>query len=109
MLYLAIICAALVCLLAYREWAGARELRRADLRSEIPLRHLQARIEAERDQAGAERAQAAEERRELYQRIQSPEIAVQEAVRKDRGDRRSARPIAADDDAAYAAREVDRG
>lgn len=52
---------------------------------------------------------AAQERRELYQRIQAPEVAVTEAVRATRPERKPIRPIAADDDAAFAAREKDRG
>lgn len=44
------------------------------------------------------------ERRELYQRIQAPEVAVREHVRETRPPRSKPRPIAADDDAAFAAR-----
>ena len=62
------------------------------------------KLERERAQ---ERVAAAEERRELYQRIQAPELAVAEHVRASRPDRRRARPIAADDDAAYKKREED--
>lgn len=90
MLYLSLTCLALVALLAYREWGAACDRRRAA---------------AERAQAAAERAEAAKERRELYQRIQAPEIAVQEAVRASRPDRPPRRPIAADDDARYAERD----
>lgn len=56
------------------------------------------KLELERRQ---ERETARQERRELYQRIQAPETAVAEHVRSSRPDRRRARPIAADDDAAY--------
>ncbi len=53
---------------------------------------------------------AARERAALYQRIQAPETAVYEHVRSERPDRPKARPIAADDDAAFAAaREAKRG
>ena len=76
MLYPTVVCVALVCLLAYREWAGVRE-----------------------------RREFAKERATLCQRIQAPETAVYEHARSERPDRPKARPIAADDDAAYAARE----
>lgn len=69
MLELALVCLALVCLLAYRERVGARE------------------------------------RRELYQRIQAPETAIIEQARRERPERPRLRPIAADDDQAYTARE----
>ena len=74
-----LVCLALVALLAYREWGAARE-----------------------------RREVAAERAELYQRIQAPEVAVDEHVKESRPDRRAPRPIAADDDAAYAERD-DRG
>ena len=74
------VCLALVALLAYREWGAARE-----------------------------RREAAAERAELYQRIQAPDLAVDEHVRESRGpDRRRPRPIAADDDARFAEREEER-
>lgn len=76
MIYLALVCVALVALLAYRERGAARE-----------------------------RREAAAERAELYQRIQAPELAVAEHARSSRPDRRRARAIAADDDAAYKKRE----
>jgi len=69
---LALVCLALVALLAYREFSAARD-----------------------------RREAATERRELYQRIQAPETAVLEHVRSERPERRKPRPIAADDDAAF--------
>lgn len=90
MLYLSLICLALVALLAYREWGAVRG------------RSVAA---AERAQAATERAEAAKERRELYQRIQAPEIAVQEAVRASRPPHQPRRPIGADDDARYAERD----
>lgn len=89
MLYLSLTCLALVALLAYREWGAAHDRR----------------------EIAAERAETAKERRELYQRIQAPEAAVLEHVRKERGEHRSRRPIGADDDAAFRARDMgtDRG
>lgn len=92
---------ALVALLAYREWGARRERleARADrLESAATLARSRAETAAERDRA-------AQERRELYQRIQAPEIAVAEQLRADRSGRRKARPIAADDDAAFLARK----
>lgn len=78
---LAVVCVALVALLAFREWGAARE-----------------------------RREAAKERAELCQRIQAPEMAVAEHVRAGRPERRRPRPIAADDDAAFLARnEAKRG
>lgn len=44
---------------------------------------------------------AARERRDLYLRIQAPEIAVREQVAETRPPRHKPRPIAADDDAAF--------
>lgn len=76
MLELSAVCLALVALLAYREWGAARE-----------------------------RREAAAERAELMQRIQAPDVAIAEHVRESRGpERPHRRPIAADDDAAFAAR-----
>lgn len=75
MLYLTAVCIALIAALVYVLWAGGRE-----------------------------RREAAAERAELYQRIQAPDVAVTEAVKESRPDRRRPRPIAADDDAAYAER-----
>jgi type II secretory pathway component PulJ len=70
---LTVLCLALVALLAYREWGAARE-----------------------------RREATAERAELIQRIQAPDLAIDQHVRESRGpDRRRARPIAADDDAAF--------
>lgn len=91
MLELTIVCGGLLALLAYREWAARSDRRQAATeRRELEAAH-------------------AEERRELYQRIQAPELAVDEHVRESRGpDRRRPRPIAADDDAAYVAREEER-
>lgn len=75
MIYLALVCVALVALLAYRERGAARE-----------------------------RREAATERADLYQRIQAPELAIAEHVRASRPERRRPRAIAADDDAAFAKR-----
>lgn len=81
MLYLTVVCVALVALLAYREWSAARD-----------------------------RREAAKERAELCQRIQAPELAVAAHARADRPERPRPRPIAADDDARFAARdEAKRG
>jgi hypothetical protein len=52
---------------------------------------------------------AAEERKELYQRIQAPSIAVAEAHRERVGEYTPRRPIGADDDAAFAARDKKAG
>lgn len=87
---LALVCLALVALLAYRERVAARE---------------RAQNAAERARAVAERAEAAKERRELYQRIQAPEAAVVEHVRRERGPYQRRKPIGADDDAAFAERD----
>lgn len=89
-LALSIVCLALIALLAYREWGASRDRREAV---------------AERAQAVEERREAAKERRELYQRIQAPEIAVAEAHRERRGPYVPRKPIGADDDAAFAARD----
>lgn len=81
MLYLTAICIALVAALVFVLWTGARE-----------------------------RREAAAERAELLQRIQAPDVAVDEHVKASRPDRRRPRPIAADDDKRYAAaREGDGG
>lgn len=81
MLELALVCLALIALLAFREWGAARE-----------------------------RREAAAERAELMQRIQAPDVAIAEHVRESRGpDRPRRRPIAADDDARFAEREEARG
>lgn len=75
---------------------------------------LQAEIELEReygrhvlDQAAEDREAAAVERKELYQRIQAPEIAVHTAQLEARRERPYVRrqPIGADDDARFKARD----
>jgi len=89
---LAIVCLALVGLLAYRERGSARE-READrlFREALERKTIE------------ERRAAAEERRELYQRIQAPEIAVHDAQLEARRERPYVRrePIGADNDAAF--------
>jgi hypothetical protein len=83
-------CLALIALLAYREWGSARDRRADRLFREALEREL---IE--------QRQVAAQERRELYQRIQAPEVAVAEAHRERRGPYVKRKPIGADDDAAF--------
>jgi tRNA C32,U32 (ribose-2'-O)-methylase TrmJ len=84
---LAIICFALVGLLFYRELAFGRDLG--------VTREERAALLAEQAQ---ERLRHAEERRELYQRIQAPDIAVAEAVREARGPREPRKPRGHDHD-----------
>lgn len=93
---LAILCLALVGLLVYERRVGARS-------DEVATRLL---VQLQQS-AEQERLRHAEERRELYQRIQAPETAVLEHVRKDRGDRPyiRRRPIAADDDKRFLERD----
>lgn len=84
MMVLAAACLILIALLVYRDMLWEQRIRK---------------LELERAQ---ERRAAAEERKELYQRIQAPEIAVADAHRERRGPYVRRQPIAADDDAAYA-------
>lgn len=98
---LTLTCLALVGLLAYRERVGARErssaqerLAEAEAGSVRAILHLS-------DRYNEERVQHAQERRELYQRIQAPEVAVAEAVREARGPYVRRKPIGADDDEAF--------
>lgn len=93
MLALALTCVALVCLLAYRERVARRD--------RDSWHTLFDRLAAKQ---ATERERAAEERRELYQRIQAPETAVVEHVRRERGPYQRRKPIGADDDAAFAER-----
>lgn len=93
-LALALVCIALVALLAYRE--------RGYQRDRASWQVLFDRLSEKRE---AEREAAAEERRELYQRIQAPETAVVEHVRKQRGPYQRRKPIGADDDRAFAERD----
>jgi Tfp pilus assembly protein PilE len=90
---LILLCLALVGLLVYRE-----RVARGDREAAQALRHA-----IERDRA-EERQEAAQERRELYQRIQAPETAVIEHVRRERGPYQRRKPVGADDDAAFAER-----
>lgn len=92
MLELSLLCLALVALLAYREWGAARD-RVADRRFREALER----------RAIEERTAHAVERKELYQRIQAPEIAVHEAQLEARRERPYVRrePIGADNDAAF--------
>lgn len=96
-----LLCIALVALLAYRE----RGSRRDRAVAAAALARTRAEIAAVRAEAAEERAEWVRERRELNQRIQAPQIAVAETLREDRKDRRRARPIAADDDRAFAERD----
>lgn len=85
---------ALTALLAYREWGFARE-----------RREVSDRLARSAAETAAERDRAATERRELYQRIQAPEIAVHEVALEARRERPYVRrqPIGADNDKAFAA------
>lgn len=106
MIWLGLLCLALVALLAYRERASTR-----DREAERLLREaLERRLIEERQTAAEERSAAADERRNLYQRIQAPEDAVHEAKLEARRERPYTRrePIGADDDAAYTARQAAR-
>lgn len=98
---LTLLCVVLAGLLVYRERANAR-------RAEAEASRLRAEIEIERGYAREALDRAEEERRELYQRIQAPETAVVEHVRKERGPYQRRKPVGADDDAAFAERD-DRG
>lgn len=95
MIWLGLLCLALVALLAYRERASARDREAERLFREALERKL---IE--------ERSEAAAERKNLYQRIQAPEVAVAEAQLEARRERPYVprKPIGADDDAAFAER-----
>lgn len=96
-LALSIVCLALIGLLAYREWGSATDRREAAAES--------ARVDAERQD---ERREHREERAELYQRIQAPEVAVADAHRERRGPYVRREPIGADNDAAFMARSAAR-
>lgn len=84
---LAILCLALVGLLVLRERAAARH-------DEVATR-LVVQVQ---DHAAEERKRHAEERRELYQRIQAPDVAVAEAVREARGPYEKRKPRGHDHD-----------
>ena len=99
MLELSLVCLALIALLAYREWGSARDRKADRLYREALAREL---IE--------QRQVAAQERRELYTRIQAPEVAIRDAQLEARREKpyTPRKPIGADDDAAYAARQAAR-
>lgn len=90
---LAIVCLALVGLLALAE----RTIRRERVEAAEAIDRVRAELLTERDRA-------AKERQELYQRIQAPELAVSEAHRERRGPYVPRKPVGADDDAAFLAR-----
>jgi Tfp pilus assembly protein PilV len=102
---LAILCLALVALLTYRERTISREREQAARKHEWLIESLA----EERAIRQAKDKWAAEERKELYQRIQAPEVAVAEAHRERRGPYAPRKPVGADDDAAYQRKEVDGG
>jgi FtsZ-interacting cell division protein ZipA len=102
----------LLALLLYAEWSSRRDRRTAA----AELARSRAETAAARAELAEERERAAKERRELYQRIQAPETAVADAALEARRERpyQRRKPIGADDDAAFAARnggddEADRG
>lgn len=99
MLALSLACLALVALLAYREWGTRRD--RCETAAE--LARSRAETAAARAETAEERERAAKERRELYQRIQAPEVAVADAALEARRERPYVRrePIGADNDAAF--------
>lgn len=84
-----------------------RTIRAERLEAAKLIARKDAETAAARAEAAAERVAAAVERRELYQRIQAPEIAVHDAQLEARRERPYKRrpPIGADDDAAFAARD----
>jgi hypothetical protein len=65
---------------------------------------IAAELAASRAETAAERDRAAIERKELYQRIQAPELAVAEAHRERRGPYKRRQPIGADNDQQFAER-----
>lgn len=107
----------LLALLLYSEWSSRRDRRTAATelaRSRAETAAARAQLEEERVRAAGEREVAARERKELYQRIQAPDVAVADAALEQRRERPYVRrqPIGADDDARFAARgeaEADRG
>lgn len=92
----------LLALLLYAEWSSRRDRREAA----AELARSRAETAAVRAELAEERERAARERRELYQRIQAPEVAVADAALEARRERPYVprKPIGADDDAAFAAR-----
>lgn len=106
-----LLCVALVALLAYREWGDERE--RAEEREKAAglLARARAETAAVRAETAEERAAWVKERRELNQRIQAPERAVQAAAEQAARERPPyvrRRPIGADDDARFAAQRAER-
>jgi FtsZ-interacting cell division protein ZipA len=97
---LAVAILALVALVVYRDLLWEQRISKLTIKADADL----ARSRAE---TAAERVAAAEERRELYQRIQAPEIAVHDAQLEARRERpyKRRQPIGADDDKAFAARD----
>ncbi len=96
----------LLALLLYGEWRSRRDRHEAA----TELARSRAETAAARSELAEERERAARERRELYQRIQAPEIAVADAALEARRERPYVprKPIGADDDAAFAARSERR-
>lgn len=92
----------LLALLLYAEWSSRRDRRTAA----TELARSRAETAAARAELAEERERAAAERKELYQRIQAPEVAVADAALEARRERpyQRRKPIGADDDAAFAAR-----
>lgn len=101
------LCLALVALLAYREQAADRE--RAVILAEADRQRAELLLQTVTDRERLEDKHA-EERRELYQRIQAPEIAVAEAHRERRGPYEKRKPAGHDHDIAAARnQEVEGG
>lgn len=101
-LALCLACLAFAALFAYSVVGASRDRRVAA-----------ATLARSRAELAAERDRAARERRELYQRIQAPEIAIHDAALEARRERPYVRrePIGADNDAAFArsaARQAER-
>lgn len=91
---LAIAILALIALVVYRDLLWEQRVTKLELERGQERERAQARY-------ASLQADAAEERRELYQRIQNPELAVAEAHRERRGPYVPRKPVGADDDAAY--------
>lgn len=98
---LAVAILALVAFVVYRDLLWEQRVSKVEIKAERDVARSRAETAAERDRAAAER-------KELYQRIQAPEIAVAEAHRERVGDYKPRKPIGADDDAAYVARDKAR-
>lgn len=97
---LAIAILALVALVVYRDLLWEQRATKREL-------EWGQQLERERARYASLQAEAAEERRELYQRIQAPEVAVAEAVREARGPYEKRKPRGHDHD--IHAPEVDGG